>query len=68
MTFMIKDIYQSFAIGSPIKYKERIFGVVTGIRFNYVYFVYHNGMKPSHNFATVDQLEKIIFSYCWCSP
>jgi len=66
----IKDIHVEapekripFKPGTPIKVKDRTFGVLgksTGWEGNY-YYTFHNGMKPSTNIASVSDI-KIISS------
>ena len=55
----ISTIYQLYPPKTPIKYRGRVFGITTEIRDNLVYFVFHNGMKIAHNFATCDQIKSI---------
>ncbi len=57
----LEAISQPVLNKTPIKHKRK-YGVVTGFHVGnngeqFVEFVYHNGMKPSHTFAPLEEIK-----------
>ena len=60
----LEAISQPIPNRTPIKHKKK-YGIVTGFHLDLgsgeqlVEFVYHNGMKPRHTFAPLDEIKII---------